>query len=366
MTIDDRLQQVAAEALGHEKGSIVAIEPSTGKILAMVSYPTFDSNTVSENWAELNSDDENSPLLNRATQGLYPPGSTFKIITAASALEVSTKYMDFNFKCTGDTKFGDSILHCYDGKAHGKVDMTSAFAKSCNGYFATVAEEIGNDQLIKTATDFGFNTDLNFPLEYKKASFALKSNSDVKELAATAIGQGKTLTSPLFMAMVTSAIANNGSIMQPYIVDHIETPSGGVRNRTLPTKLLQACDSSTAHKIADMMCEVVRSGTATNASFSVSGKAQVVDKDKVVSDSAITSGAIDIKQGKYSGKITVAAKTGTAENASGDDHAWFVAFAPAEDPQIAVAVILENAGHGSHAIPDAKKVMKTYIENLEK
>ena len=119
----------------------------------MVSYPTFDSNTVSENWAELNSDDENSPLLNRATQGLYPPGSTFKIITAASALEVSTKYMDFNFKCTGDTKFGDSILHCYDGKAHGKVDMTLAFAKSCNGYFATVAEEIGNDQLIKTATD---------------------------------------------------------------------------------------------------------------------------------------------------------------------------------------------------------------------
>ena len=366
LTIDDRLQQVAAEALGHEKGSIVAIEPSTGKILAMVSYPTFDSYTVSENWAELNSDDENSPLLNRATQGLYPPGSTFKIITAASALEVSTKYTDFNFKCTGDAKFGDSILHCYDGKAHGKVDMTSAFAKSCNGYFATVAEEIGNDQLIKTATDFGFNTDLNFPLEYKKASFALKSNSDVKELAATAIGQGKTLTSPLFMAMVTSAIANNGSIMQPYIVDHIETPSGGVRNRTLPTKLLQACDSSTAHKIADMMCEVVRSGTATNASFSVSGKAQVVDKDKVVSDSAITSGAIDIKQGKYSGKITVAAKTGTAENASGDDHAWFVAFAPAEDPQIAVAVILENAGHGSHAIPDAKKVMKTYIENLEK
>ena len=98
-----------------------------------------------------------------------------------------------------------------------------------------------------------------------------------------------------------------------------------------------------------MMCEVVRSGTATNATFSVSGKAQVVDKDRVVSDSAITSGAIDIKQGKYSGKITVAAKTG----------------APAEDPQIAVAVILENAGHGSHAIPDAKKVMKTYIENLE-
>ena len=202
-------------------------------------------------------------------------------------------------------------------------------------------------------------------MEYKKASFALKSDSDVKELAATAIGQGKTLTSPLFMAMVTSAIANNGSMMQPYIVDHIETPGGSVKNRTLPTKLLQACDSSTAHQIADMMCEVVRSGTATNATFSVSGKAQVVDKDRVVSDSAITSGAIDIKQGKYSGKITVAAKTGTAENAGGDDHSWFVAFAPAEDPQIAVAVILENAGHGSHAIPDAKKVMKTYIENLE-
>lgn len=364
LTIDDRLQQVAAEALGNEKGSIVAIEPSTGKILAMVSYPTFDSNTVAENWQELNSDEDNSPLLNRATQGLYPPGSTFKIITAVSALETSKSYMDYNFKCTGDAKFGNSILHCYDGKAHGNVDMTSAFAKSCNGYFATVASEIGNSQLIKTAEEFGFNSDLNFPLEYKKASFPLSSSANVTELAATAIGQGKTLASPLFMAMVTSAIANNGAMMQPYVVDHVETPGGSVKNRTLPAKLLQACDSSTAHQIADMMCEVVRSGTATNASFSVSGKAQVVDKDRVSSESAITSGAIDIKEGKYSGKITVAAKTGTAENASGDDHSWFVAFAPAEDPQIAVAVILENAGHGSNAIPDAKKVMKTYIENL--
>lgn len=364
LTIDDRLQQVASEALGREKGSIVAVEPSTGKILAMVSYPTFDSNTVSENWEKLNSDDENSPLLNRATQGLYPPGSTFKIITAASALEISNTYMDFNFKCKGDAIFGNSILHCYNGKAHGDVNMTSAFAKSCNGYFATVAEEIGNEQLIKTASDFGVNKDINFPLEYKKSSFALAPDSGGSELAATAIGQGKTLASPLFMAMVTSAIANNGAMMQPYIVDHIETPSGSVRNRTLPSKLFQVCDSSTAHKIADMMCEVVRSGTATNATFSVSGKAQVVNKDRVSSDSAITAGAIDIEEGRYSGKITVAAKTGTAENASGDDHSWFVAFAPAEDPQIAVAVILENAGHGSKAIPDAKKVMKTYIENL--
>ncbi|MGN1318618.1 MAG: peptidoglycan D,D-transpeptidase FtsI family protein [Lachnospirales bacterium] len=357
LTIDDRLQKIAYSYLEGQKGSIVALEPSTGKILAMVSNPNFDSNTVGQNWEELNSDDENSPLLNRATQGLYPPGSTFKIVTSAAGYEYDKDSTDLEMDCKGEKKFGNSIMHCYNNNAHGNEGILKAFAKSCNTFFATLGEEIGTENLAKTAEDFGFNQEINFPLEYRKSTFSLNSQSSQSEIIETSIGQGKTLVSPLFMAMITGAVANSGRMMNPYIVDHSETPWGGVRNKTIPSSLRQAIAPNTAYKIKDLMIEVCKSGTATNAAFSVDGKIH----NAVSSDSAVSSGAV----AKYSGPITVAGKTGTAENASGDDHAWFVGFAPAEDPQIAVAVIFENAGKGSKAIPAARDVMKEYISNLE-
>jgi peptidoglycan glycosyltransferase len=352
LTVDDRLQQLAAKELGNSRGAIVAMEPDTGRILAMVSNPTFDSNTVSENWSTLNSDEDNSPLLNRAAQGLYPPGSVFKIITAAAAIEAGSEAESFSMRCLGEMAVGHSVLHCYNGNAHGNVDMTKAFAKSCNTYFASVAAKIGAPALISEAESFGFNSDINFPLEYNSSLFSLTKDCNANELAETAIGQGKTLVTPLFMAMVTSAIANNGTMMQPYIVDHIKTPWGGTTDRTIPVKLRQVCDASTAYKVKELMCEVVNSGTGQDAAFSVSG----TSRDKTASGSSL--------ENTYSGTITVAGKTGTAENSSGDDHAWFVAFAPAEKPRIAVAVLLENAGHGSKAIPDARELMKLYLENL--
>ncbi len=350
LTLDDRLQQIAAKELGRQKGAIVAMEPSTGKILCMVSTPTFDSNSVDENWEELNSDEYNSPLLNRATQGLYPPGSTFKIVTAASAIENGKT--DMTYKCSGAEKFGHSIIHCYNEQAHGNMDMTSAFAKSCNTYFGTLGVELGAEKLVKTADSFNFNKDINLALEYSKSTFPMTADADVNELVETAFGQGRTLVSPLFMAMITSAVANNGMMMQPYVVDHALTPGGGVRNRTLPAKLSQIMNPSTAYELKDLMCQVVNSGTAQNAAFTVT----LGDNDEVVSGSSSGSGKrIDVQ---------VAGKTGTAENPHGDDHAWFVAFAPADDPEIAVAVLLENAGKGSNAIPAARKIMKEYIENI--
>lgn len=357
LTIDNRLQEIAYDYLQGQKGSIVAIEPSSGKILAMVSNPTFDSNTVGQYWKELNSDDENSPLLNRATQGLYPPGSTFKIITSSAGYEYDKDSTELEMYCEGEKKFGNSIMHCYDNKAHGQESIEEAFAKSCNTFFSTMGEMLGGQALRKAAEDFGFNADLNFPLEYSKSSFVLDENSTQSEIVETSIGQGKTLVTPLFMAMVTSAIANNGMIMNPYIVDHSETPWGGVRNKTIPSAYKQAISPDTAYTLKDLMIGVVDHGTATNAAFSVSGKIQ----NSISSDSAVSAGAV----ARYSGPITVAGKTGTAENAGGDDHAWFVAFAPAEDPQIAVAVVLENVGKGSKAIPAARDIMKEYIENLE-
>lgn len=356
LTIDNRLQEIAGEELGNQRGSIVAMEPSTGKILAMVSNPTFDSNAVAENWSALNSDEENSPLLNRATQGLYPPGSTFKIITAAAALKADKTLADFEINCKGEEKFGHSIIHCYDGKAHGNVDMNSAFAKSCNVYFSEIGVKVGADKLIDIANAFGFNKDIGLSLEYSQSKFPLTENAEEMEIVETAFGQGKTLVTPLFMAMVTSAVANNGMMMQPYVVDHSLTPSGGVRNRTLPVKLNQAISPSLAEEIKTLMCGVVENGTATRAAFSVSGTAANYDKNE--------SGT-SVSKGAYSGEIKVAGKTGTAENPQGDDHAWFVAFAPADDPKIAVAVLLENAGKGSNAIPAAREIMKTYIENLK-
>ncbi|MDO5388804.1 MAG: penicillin-binding transpeptidase domain-containing protein [Clostridia bacterium] len=355
LTIDNRLQEIAGEQLGNQRGSIVAMEPSTGKILAMVSNPTFDSNTVAENWESLNSDEENSPLLNRATQGLYPPGSVFKIVTAAAALQTDSSLNEYEIDCEGEERFGNNIIHCYDGTAHGNVKMDSAFAKSCNIYFSELGVKIGADKLISAASAFGFNKDIGLALEYSKSSFPLTENAEETEIVETAFGQGRTLVTPLFMAMITSAVANNGIMMQPYVVDHSLTPSGGVRNRTIPVKLNQAVSPELAESLKELMIGVVENGTATRAAFSVSGK---VSSENNISGASAGKAA-------YSGEIQVAGKTGTAENPQGDDHAWFVAFAPADEPKIAVAVLLENAGKGSNAIPAAREIMKEYIQNLE-
>ena len=274
--------------LGDQKGAIVAMEPSTGKILAMVSNSTFDSNTVEENWEELNSDDENSPLLNRATQGLYPPGSTFKIVTAAAALQQDLSMKDFEIDCEGKEKFGHSVIHCYDGKAHGNVKMDSAFAKSCNIYFSELGVKIGAKNLINMADAFGFNKDIGLALEYSRSTFPIKENAEINEIVETSFGQGKTLVTPLFMAMITSAVANNGIMMQPYVVDHSITPSGGIRNRTIPVKLNQAISPELADKVKELMCGVVESGTAKNAAFSVSGTA--INYDKVESGTSAEKG----------------------------------------------------------------------------
>ena len=355
LTIDDRLQEIAYDYLDGQRGAIVALEPSTGKILAMTSNPTFDSSAVAENWSELNSDEENSPLLNRAAQGLYPPGSTFKIITSAAAYKYNDEAVNLEMDCEGEKEFGDDVMHCYNNIAHGEEDLSKAFAKSCNTFFATMGEMIGKNDLNSTAYDFGFNQSLNFSLEYRNPSFALNSESTLSEVIETSIGQGKTLVSPLYMAMVTGAIANNGIMMTPYVVDHSQTPWGGARNRTIPQALRQVCDSDTAYKIKDLMVGVVDNGTATDASFSIR-----VNKDSVTSD-----GAVYEDDGVKYKDITVAGKTGTAENASGKDHSWFVAFAPADNPKIAVAVLYENAGKGSNSVPAARDIMQEYLSDVE-
>ena len=329
LTVDMDIQSTAGNLLGSAKGAVVVMEPSTGRVLALQAYPDFNPNSVESQWETLK-DHADSPLVNRGTQGIYPPGSTFKTITALAAMEHLPDWQSFTVECTGEMDFEDKVIHCYNNKSHGTVDMKGALAASCNCYFAALAKEIGAGDLAKTMAQVGMNVPSHFELETSGNNIYLAKGATESELVETAIGQGRTGVTPLYMAMLASAIANDGMMMQPYIVDHVVYPNGDTGKNTVPKKLLEICSAEEASILKDMMTEVVTSGTGTAAA--VSG-------------------------------ITVAGKTGTAENATGNDHSWFIGFAPAEDPKVAVAVLIENSNYGS-ATPIAGKMIRAALTEL--
>lgn len=330
LTLNQNIQKKAYDLLSTKKGAIIVMEPSTGKILAMVSYPNFDSNTIIEDWKNLNNDTENSPLLNRVSQGLYPPGSIFKIVTAATAIENIENWQNFNNECLGEQVFGNKIIRCYESKKHGIVDLKQAFAVSCNTTFAKLGDILGVDKLTLVSERVGFNKDVKYPLEYNKSTFSLSNESTQDEIVQTSIGQGKTLTTPFEMVRIVSAIANGGVLMQPYILDHIEDNKGNTLKKYMPQKESQLFSYEVSKQLVDMMVEVVNSGTAQTAKIN---------------------------------NILVAGKTGTAEIDNKSPHSWFVGFAPADKPKVAVAVIVENSGEGGMvATPIGKKIMQEVID----
>lgn len=331
LTVDMDIQSVAGNLLGNKKGAIVVIEPSTGRILALQAYPDFDPNTVSQNW-EILRDDTDSSLVNRATQGLYPPGSTFKVITALAAMEYYDDWERFTYECTGEAVFENKVIHCYNNKAHGMVDMKKAIATSCNCYFAELGKRVKPENIRKKAEDFYFNENYPFVLTHSTSQVSLQKKSQENEIVETAIGQGKTIATPLHMAMIASAVANDGIMMKPYIVDHIQYYNGDVSKTTVPEKLKQVISIEESDKITDMMISCVAEGTGTAAQI-------------------------------YG--VEVAGKTGTAENATGSDHSWFIGFAPADDPKIAVAVLIENANQGGSATPIAGKILQAALEKYQ-
>ncbi len=328
LTVDMDIQSVAGNLLGNAKGAIVVMEPSTGRVLALQAYPDFDPNTVERDWDTLiNSED--TPLVNRATQGIYPPGSTFKIITALAAMEYYPNWKDFTYNCQGEVEFEDKVIHCYKNRVHGLVDMKGAMAGSCNCYFAALAKEIGADNLRKEMEKCGLLSAYGFDLTYSKSVMHLNKKSSESELVETAIGQGKTSVSPLYMAMLISAVANEGIMMRPYCIDHMQHYTGNSGKPRVPKKMMEICTPEEAVVLNEMLIDVVENGTGQAAQ--VRG-------------------------------VTVAGKTGTAENATGKDHSWFVGYAPAENPRVAVAVVIENAdAHGS-ATPIAGKVLQAALE----
>ena len=330
-TLDAALQEAAGQAMGLYEGAIVVMEPSTGKILAMVSRPDFDPNRVAQEWESLNAEGS-SVFLNRAAQGLYPPGSTFKIVTALEYIrEHPDDWQDYSYTCGGSYTHGDNTIRCFHGSSHGQLDFMHSFAESCNSSFANIGMSLDRKQFLSTLDELLFNQELPVDLACSESGVGLQENSSDEDMIQTVIGQGKTQMTPLHLCMLTSAIANDGMLMRPFEMDRVEKPDGTVIKQYEPKEYGRLMSEKEAGILQELMRDVVEEGTAS----------------------------------KLSGlSYTAAGKTGSAEysDSTSDSHAWFTGFAPAEDPQIAVTVIIEGIGSGGdYAVPIAKRVFDAYF-----
>ena len=331
-TLDYELQKTAYEALADYRGTVIALEPSTGKVLAMVSKPDYNPNEIEANWKDI-SVSSSSVLLNRATQGLYPPGSTFKILTLLEYMREGNDLENWTYECDGSYEADGVTINCYHGKSHGTVDLKTAFAKSCNGAFAKMGMEIDNIEFMHTCNKLLFNTDLPIDLPFKQSSVILDEDSDTGTVMQTAIGQATTEVTPMHMAMITAAIANGGNLMEPYLIDSIENYTGEQVKKYMPSSYGKLMTAEEAALLTDYMTETVLSGTAAKLQSEV---------------------------------YTAAGKTGTAEYTTDKNksHAWFVGFSNVADPDLVVCVIVEGAGAGSdYAVPIAKRMFDTYYVN---
>jgi peptidoglycan glycosyltransferase len=330
LTLDVKLQEIAYKALGNHRGAVIAINPRTGAILAMVSKPSFDPNQIDQEWKSI-STDGNSPLLNRVTQGLYPPGSTIKVMIAEAALKEKVIDLNRTIDCEGILKIPpDYTLQESHLESYGKINLAEALAVSSNVFFGTMSLELGRSKMANAFERFGFKQPVGQDLQEATSHLPDFSSLGNGDLAQTGIGQGSLLVTPLRMAMLASSFANKGVIMKPYLVDKITDPDGTTIKSYSQEEWLTVTSPQLAEDISKMMVKVVESGTGKSASLP--------------------------------GKI-VAGKTGTAENAQGDSHAWFIGFAPADNPQIAIAVIVENAGYGgSIAAPIARQVFRAALQ----
>lgn len=332
-TLDAELQQAAYAALGDRKGVVIAMEPDTGKVLAMVSKPGYDPNTLLQDWDWLtDGGNGEGQLLNRATQGLYPPGSTFKIVTALEYMrEHPGGYRDYQFDCSGVYVNGDYRIKCYHGTAHGHQDFTRSFANSCNGAFSSLGLGLNLGAFRDTAKSLLFNSPLPITgLPYKQSSFQMGPGADTWEILQTSIGQGTTQVTPMHNAMITAAIANGGTLMKPYFLNSVETAGGEEIKKFMPASYGSLMTAREAEGLTELMRTVVTEGTG----------------------SAVRTDA-----------YTVAAKTGSAEFETGKEtHAWFTGFAPVENPKLVVTVLVEEGGSGGKAAaPIARQLFDIYM-----
>lgn len=317
-TLDSGLQDFCYRQLDGKTGSITVVEPSTGKILAMVSSPNFDPNTVEEQWSWLTSEENTTQnMMNHATQGTYPPGSTFKLITLLEYIrENPDTWQDFHYTCTGTYTNGDYVVNCHDGVAHGELDIYGILGMSCNGAFDTIAQTLNSTKWQKLAEDFGYNqsdrSQVDFP--YKKSHFDIASDDSVWSRMQLAIGQGTTTVTPLLNLMMYAAIANDGVMMTPYLVDHYLDADGNVVEQTKPKALRSVCTKAEAELMDEFLTYVITNGTAA------AGGSQYA---------------------------RVSGKTGSAQyDSTKNYHAWFCGYGTNDVSEIAVCVMIEKGGAG--------------------
>jgi peptidoglycan glycosyltransferase len=347
LTIDPRLQEVAADGLGDNEGAVAAIDPRSGEVLALYSNPTFDPNPlashvpdeVRRSYRQLDPEEPDSPLVSRATDTFFPPGSSFKIVTAAAALENGMRpdsllpnppTLDVPQTEDDLENFGGS--QCPGGS---QISLADALQVSCNVAFAGLGLQLGADRLVEQAQRFGFSGDIPFDIPFVESQIppVQAFEDDLPAVAQSAIGQRDVATNVLHMALVAGAIGNRGTMMVPRLVREIRDPKGRILRTFGPEEYGQPMSPENAATLTEMMVSVVEGGTGTAAQIS---------------------------------GVRVAGKTGTAQTAEGEPpHAWFVAFAPAEDPEIAVAVVILNGGDlgneatgGQLSAPIARQVIE--------
>jgi len=333
VTVDSRLQKIAYESLSGRRGALVALDPRTGAVLAMATSPTYDPNAVvplpgrdtESAWKQIVSDPGN-PLVNRATSGLYPPGSSFKVVTATAALETGVANPDTEFECNGRLPVHGYTVYDFGRTTHGRLNFDRALTVSCNITFAQVGLRLGAETLVHFAELFGFNRAIPFDLAVAESRIDQPEKMDPVALATSAFGQAGDLATPLEMALVASAVANDGVIMKPYLVDEVQDYNGKIIRQIAPKKWIRVMESDTASTLRRMMVHVVERGTGTAAGIE---------------------------------GVEVAGKTGTAEVEGAKPHSWFICFAPAYDPKVAIAVVVENGGEGGKtAAPIAREVLE--------
>ncbi len=313
----------------YPRAAGVVLDPHTGAVLAIASVPSFDPASIDDDFSAL-STDPTSPLLNRAAQGLYPPGSTFKMFTASAALDSGAVTPDSRFEDPGYLVIGNAVLHDNEGEATGYQDVTTAFALSSNVDFGQIALRTGLDTFYEYLRRFGIGAPLDFQVPASSSDVPPEDDVSAGELAQMGFGQGALLVTPLQMALIASTIANGGDEPRPYIVRQIRR-GDDVLSAFPAGTLASPISADTADEVKNMMVAVVERGTGTVASLP---------------------------------GVTVAGKTGTATNPHGQPHSWFVCFAPAEDPRAVVAIVVENAGYGAAvAAPIARDVLAAALQS---
>lgn len=331
LTLDARLQETAYQSLKGKTGAVVAIDPKTGDVLALVSQPSYDAMTLNEDWDTILSR-KDSPLVNHAFS-LFPPGSIMKVVTSAAIFQAGLDTTEL-VKCEGETVINGQTIQEQNDKVHGWVNYDLALAYSCNTYFAQYGIKAGVQSFLNAVSNFGFGREIPFELYVPESSVTntdpLPDSLDLNLLAASSFGQGEVMVSPFHIALITAGVANKGKIMVPHLIDSVcDSKQNRVYKRT-PEIWLTPLSENEAEKITSGMILAVNKGSAA-------------------------PGALP--------DVQVAAKTGSAETGGSEDtHAWYVAFAPADDPQIAVAVLVEHGGTGGgSAAPIAKAVIEKAI-----